>query len=112
MAGGLYTWSNNQEIPVLEKLDRILISKEWEDLFRLVWVKKLPREISDHDPLILSSGVIDKSKKIEFRFELSWLSNPDFKPLVEKIWNKHCRATSALDRIQQKLNLIKLYFKG
>ena len=33
MTGGLYTWSNNQENPILEKLDRILASKEWEDIF-------------------------------------------------------------------------------
>lgn len=26
--GGLYTWSNNQENPTLEKLDRILVSKK------------------------------------------------------------------------------------
>jgi len=33
MSGGTYTWSNNQEDPILEKLDRILMSKDWEDLF-------------------------------------------------------------------------------
>jgi len=33
MTGGLYTWSNNQENPILEKLDRILASKKWEDIF-------------------------------------------------------------------------------
>lgn len=55
MSGGLYTWSNNQENPTLEKLDRILVSKNWEDIFPNVLVKKLPREISDHNPLIISS---------------------------------------------------------
>lgn len=33
MTGGRFTWSNNQEFPILEKLDRILVTKEWEDLF-------------------------------------------------------------------------------
>jgi exonuclease III len=28
MTGGLFTWSNNQEIPILEKLDRVLASKD------------------------------------------------------------------------------------
>lgn len=40
MTGGLYTWSNNQEIPTLEKLDRILVTKEWEDIFPNVIVRK------------------------------------------------------------------------
>jgi exonuclease III len=53
MSGGLYTWSNNQENPTLKKLDRILISKEWEDNFPNALVKKLPREVSDHNPLVM-----------------------------------------------------------
>lgn len=53
MSGGLFTWSNN---PILEKLDRILVSKEWEEAFPNVIVKNLPREVSDHNPLIISSG--------------------------------------------------------
>jgi hypothetical protein len=112
MTGGLYTWSNNQENPTLEKLDRILVSKEWEDIFPNSLVKRLPREISDHNPLILTSEPNKPMAHIQFRFELSWLSNPDFIPTVEKIWNKPCRAKLALDKIQQKLKLFKQYFKG
>jgi endonuclease/exonuclease/phosphatase family metal-dependent hydrolase len=50
MTGGLFTWTNNQTPPVLDKLDRILMSKEWEDIFPQAIVKRLPREISDHNP--------------------------------------------------------------
>jgi hypothetical protein len=45
-------------------------------------------------------------------FELSWLSNPEFIPAVEKIWAKPCKAKTALDKIQQKLKMFKQYFKG
>jgi endonuclease/exonuclease/phosphatase family metal-dependent hydrolase len=61
MNGGLYTWSNNQDPPVLEKLDRILVSKSWEDLFPHALVRKLPREVSNHNPLIVTSGTPKKS---------------------------------------------------
>lgn len=44
MSGGRFTWSNNQSDPTLEKLDRILMSREWEDIFPSVMVNKLPRE--------------------------------------------------------------------
>lgn len=54
MYGGIYTWFNNQENPTLEKLDKILVSKDWEDLFPTAIVKRLPREVSDHNPLIIS----------------------------------------------------------
>lgn len=44
MTGGLFTWSNNQEDPLLEKLDRIIVSKDWEDFFPHAMVRKLPRK--------------------------------------------------------------------
>ena len=55
MNGGIYTWSNNQQMPTLEKLDRILMSSSWERQFSLTFVRKLTREISDHSPLILNT---------------------------------------------------------
>jgi hypothetical protein len=33
MSGGQFTWSNNQAVPTLEKLDRFIVSREWELLF-------------------------------------------------------------------------------
>lgn len=71
MTGGVYTWSNNQECPVLEKLDRILVTKEWEHIFPQALVRKLPREISNHNPLIISSGVCEKLPFIQFKFDLN-----------------------------------------
>jgi hypothetical protein len=96
----------------LEKLDRILVTKEWEDLFPLAMIKKLPREVSDHNPLIILSDSRTPNKAIQFRFELGWLKMPEFFIQVEKIWNKPCRAKTTLNKIQQKIKLIKQYFKG
>ena len=112
LVGGKYTWSNNQENPTLERLDRILISKQWENLFPTAFLYKLPREISDHNPLILSNQYGIPNRKISFKFENSWLKDQEFKSLVAKIWNKPCYATSALERIQKKLKRFKQYFKG
>lgn len=112
MTGGIFTWSNNEENLIMEKLDRILVTKEWEDLFPQVVVNKLPREISDHNPLIISTRKSDCLPFIQFKFDLSWLKQPDFFVLVEQLWKKPCRAKSTLDRIQQKLKLFKQYFKG
>jgi hypothetical protein len=55
MIGGMFTWSNNQEVPTLEKLDRVLVTKDWEDIFSQASVCRLPREISNHNPLIIST---------------------------------------------------------
>ena len=112
MSGGMFTWSNNQVPPTLEKLDRILVSKDWEDSFPHAMLKKLPREVSDHNPLIIVSGTPKGLPHIQFKFDLNWFSNPDFFPLLEKIWNRPCRVKTAFDRIQQKLKLFKQFFKG
>lgn len=71
LVGGKYTWSNNQENPTLERLDRILISKQWENLFPTAFLYKLPREISDHNPLILSNQYGIPNRKISFKFKNS-----------------------------------------
>ena len=78
----------------MEKIDRILMSCDWESLYPLVTVRKQVRELSDHNPLLLSSGDMDREahKPREFRFDLAWLKNEDFLPLVEKIWNKAVKA--------------------
>ena len=112
MTGGMYTWSNNQEIPTLEKLDTVLVTKEWENIFPQASVSRLRWEVSDHNPLIVSTRKRDNLTFIQFRFELGWLKNPEFYPLVKKIWMKPCRARSTIDKIQQKLKLFKQIFKG
>jgi hypothetical protein len=56
MHGSKYTWSNNHAGPTLEKLDRILMSADWEDLFPLITLRKLVREFFDHNALLLDSG--------------------------------------------------------
>jgi hypothetical protein len=39
-------------------------------------------------------------------------SNPDFHQAVKKIWDQPCRAKTSLDKIQQKLKMLRQYFKG
>ena len=103
MTGGKFIWSNNHTPPTLERLDRVIVSKSWEDIFPSVMVYKLPREVPDHNPLIFSTSQQQTLKGISFRFELSWLNDSNFLPLVQGIWSKPCHANTALDRIQANL---------
>jgi hypothetical protein len=61
---------------------------------------------------MVSSRKNDRLPFIDFKFDLSWLNNPEFFTLVENMWIKPCRTKSALDRIQQKLKLFEQFFKG
>ena len=107
LAGGRFTWSNNQASPTLVKLDRTLVSQSWEDVFPRVMVYKLTREISDHNPLILQSTQQQTMRNLSFKFELMWLKDSDFLPLVNKIWSKPFHGDTTFDRIQLKLKRFK-----
>jgi hypothetical protein len=84
MSGGQYTWSNNQSVPTLEKLDRFLMSDTWESLFPLTTVHKLNREVSDHNPLILDTMENKPKKKNVFRFGKSWINEEGFLERVDR----------------------------
>ncbi len=51
MSNQMYTWSNMQSNPSLAKLDRFLISTEWDQRFPLSKVVAVPRITSDHTPI-------------------------------------------------------------
>jgi hypothetical protein len=71
MSGRKYTWANSRRIPTYEKLDRVLVSTEWEQNFPLATVVALSREISDHTPLLLDTEEKGAGKdKNSFKFEL------------------------------------------
>lgn len=112
MTGGKFTWSNNQAVPTLKRLDRVLVSKEWEDLFPRILMYKLPRDVSDHNPLILTTRTKQHMEKLSFRFELSWIKHPDFLHNVKMIWEKPCFANSAVGKLQSKMKRFKQFFKG
>ena len=70
LTGRKFTWSNNQEIPLMAKFDRILVSTEWESVFPLVTVRSFPRIISDHTALIMDTCCEEVKVTKLFRFEL------------------------------------------
>jgi hypothetical protein len=70
MSGRKFTWANNLASPTFEKLDRIVVTTEWEK-FPLATVRALTREISDHTPLLLNTGESTNAHMHHmFKFEL------------------------------------------
>jgi hypothetical protein len=114
MHGGKFTWSNNHASPTLEKLDRILMSLDWEDLFPLVTIRKLVREVSDHNALLLDTGshAIPVNASREFHFDLSWFKNVEFLHSVALVLNRTVHSNDPIDILNIKLKRFKKYFKG
>ena len=79
LLGRQFTWANSRPIPTYEKLDRILMSTEWELKFPLSTVVAHSRDIFDHTPLILNTGeATSMNSQPIFRFELGWLLREGF----------------------------------
>jgi hypothetical protein len=49
---------------------------------------------------------------MEFKFDISWLKNPDFVPLVNNIWEKHVKSREPIDILNTKLKRFKKHCKG
>lgn len=112
--GGMFTWFNNQAHPTLEKLDRILINNDWEDLFPLVTARKLVSDVSDYNPLLMTTNGIQPGspKPKKFRFEMIWMASEEFLPLVRKIWQRPVKSSDPIDVLNIKLKHFKKFFKG
>ena len=58
MSGRQYTWANNRSVPTFEKLDRVLVTTDWEYKYPLASVRALERieALSDHALLLTDFG--------------------------------------------------------
>ena len=50
LAGGPFTWIGGLNSQVASRLDRFLISNQWEDRFSAITQSALPRLVSNHNP--------------------------------------------------------------
>lgn len=96
-----FTWSNMQSCPTLAKLDRFLISTEWNQAFPLSKVVAMPKITSDHSPILLSTS--DRLVTRSFRFEKVWLSRDDFCSAIPCWWTEVPNKGSSVLNIVAKL---------
>jgi hypothetical protein len=76
LSGHKFTWANSLPEPTFERLDRVLVSTEWELKFPQAMVQALTRDIpSDHTPLLLTFGSFLGSTQPMFKFELGCLAH-------------------------------------
>ena len=70
----------------MARLDRYLVSEEWDNYFRGVSQSILPKPASDHSPILLDgvAGLI--RGPMPFRFENMWLKAKGFHNLMADWW--------------------------
>lgn len=109
--GRLFTWSNERERPTLVKLDRVLCSPEWEELFPYCYLQALSTGIADHCPLLLQSNSNIKAKP-RFHFEVFWSKFDDFLATVEHSWKCDATIVNPFRRLDCLLRNVTRSFKA
>jgi hypothetical protein len=106
LAGGPFAWSNNQENPSWSRLDRFLVSPDWDVKFLGTLQKRLPGLCSDHFPILLDCGGIHSGSR-PFKFENMWLKAEGFVDRVRLWWASYHFQGSPSFIFSQKLKALK-----
>ncbi|KAK9011896.1 hypothetical protein V6N11_039971 [Hibiscus sabdariffa] len=96
LKGGSFMWSNQRcdEAVILEKLDRILISREWSFFFPKDVGLLEAATVSDHNPIIPLLDDHRKRRGKDFKFESKWLIEEECLSNVNESWiNTHFAST-------------------
>ena len=83
LEGGDYTWFCDFNNPSMSKIDRALISADWEDQFLDVTRKTLSWVVLDHCPILVEVGGMLRGKS-DFKFENMWLKMEGFVDQVQQ----------------------------
>jgi hypothetical protein len=86
LLGRRFTWSKNQEIATLTRIDRVFVTKEWYMAFLQFQLMPASSNVSDHCPLQLKP--MERNHLCGFRFESHWLKDEEFLGVMQNTWNK------------------------
>ena len=90
---------------MLSRIDRFLLSVEWEDHFQGVHQVPLPKITSNHFPILLRVREVSRGRR-PFKFENMWLEVDGFSDLVKSFWDELV-VTSPSSFILEKTELLE-----
>ncbi|XP_073360330.1 uncharacterized protein [Aegilops tauschii subsp. strangulata] len=85
MHGRRFTWTNERDAPMMTKIDRVLVTLDWELTFTDNLLQVLSTNVSDHALLHLSTSAPFYQQK-RFRFEIYWTKLEGFEQAVKDAW--------------------------
>ena len=85
LQSGPFTWRGGLNGRLKSRLDRFVVSSNWESPCSKVIQSFLPRPVSDHCPILLDCDGV-RTGPSPFRFELMWLKKEGFKETLKGWW--------------------------
>ena len=82
---GLFTWRGGLNNQSQSRLDRFLVTDEWDSMFNGATQGILARPVSDHLPILLEGGGLKRGPS-PFRFENMWLEERGFMDQLKRWW--------------------------
>lgn len=96
LTGGKFTWEKGKGTSnwVRERLDRAFANDDWWHLFPLCKLTVHHTICSDHEPIVLDLCNVQVTKKqFRFKFENTWLREPEFHNEVKEHWESLPRSS-------------------
>jgi hypothetical protein len=80
----------------------------------LVSVRALERieGLSDHAPILLTTGTPKPHNNHRFKFELGWLQCEGFHDMVKNVWERPITSSSPIQRWNSKLRALRSHLSG
>ena len=104
--GGLYSWCNGSANLSMSRIDRVLVSTDWEEHYPDVVQKLLPKPILDHNLVLLETSGMARGKS-SFKFENMWLKVSEFVDKVQEWWSGYSYSGTPSFVLAQKLKALK-----
>ncbi|CAN0922514.1 Transposon TX1 uncharacterized 149 kDa protein [Linum grandiflorum] len=106
LGGAQFTWSNFQENSSMSRLDRAMVSLDWEQHFSGCTLRALPRTCSDHCPILVECQDVEQIHR-PWRFEFMWMEHELFTPFVRQVWEEVVHTPGSLVKLAKKLKILK-----
>ena len=110
---GVFTQTNKRSgfANIVARLDRFLLSKDWQLSCSDISSKILTLAGSDHFPISLNlncnNNCSDQRFHSSFKFETMWLRHPSFLPNIQQWWNEVPLEGQKMHHFAMKLKYIK-----
>ena len=106
LQGRRFTWCNMQPSPLLEKLDWVFTSSNWNINYPITTAKALDITPSDHTPCLINIATRIPKPKV-FRFENYWLLDEQFPRILNSVWSAPATSQDTAKSITAKLKLLR-----